>query len=908
MRVFRLHGAQFAPIGLGLALLGCGHEPTGGPTLSVSRDRAVGPAVVSADFAFEAPSLQPRSDSPIVTTATSTSGARLFLIDALAQDLATRRLTSVLVPAGAPAAAPLDLEAYSRATALRTSSGWLVLTPANTYVLGENGGVTAVRDPVPNLVGGAWGGDRALVTSALGQGRFFGADGLPLGPEFTVTSEPGTLSGGSVAFDGVKFLVAYGTVAPTTVFVTSVLPSGPTGEVAFVHNSRPSWNASQLSVGGIASSGSSFVVTFMAAPSSCGIGGACLPISPFFRVAEVDASGDITLGSTRAGGPNVTYMNGRYVVHQNSNGVFLDTEGVAVSRPNVLVTISNTFWDVTRNSAFFLGAASDGSNAVAYQGPLATRLDDNDAPQDEPPFGPLPQPTTQILPAVTFDGQHFLATWTDWGRDEVRAARVSLDGNVLDSPADTLSGADTYSRLAVSNGSKSFVTVGDGTSDVAAAMLIGQDGAKTDVDLASLQTTSSNASSAASDGVNFFLVWNNPTIDATPPRSFAALFSPTGAVLGEIDFPPLEGLPWATFDGTSYVVAYAVDQGGGQIELRAFRVSPALSLVDSTPKTLLTYAGSVTAYGAHIGSSSAGSLVSWIVGDYPSRSIRYSRLDTGLELLDAPGLDLGAKGDVSRGLNVVWDGESYWVHYHGEPGDELWARRVAPDGSLVDAQPIAVTDDAVPDRRTSVAAGTDGKLLVAYQRAFYEGDVRGRVASGRAANGGSGGTSAGGVGGTSGGVGGTSGGVGGTSGGVGGTSGGVGEGGAAGDAAGGFAGEGATGGSGNRGGAMNGGRGGSANGGASAGTESDGGESSGEGGESTGGSAGASTGGRAGSNATGGLGGAGRGSAGGGGSPPDDGGCSCSVPKRSASNPGWILALAALSWGARRRRSEPRLS
>jgi hypothetical protein len=251
MRVFRLHGAQFAPIGLGLALLGCGHEPTGGPTLSVSRDRAVGPAVVSADFAFEAPSLQPRSDSPIVTTATSTSGARLFLIDALAQDLATRRLTSVLVPAGAPAAAPLDLEAYSRATALRTSSGWLVLTPANTYVLGENGGVTAVRDPVPNLVGGAWGGDRALVTSALGQGRFFGADGLPLGPEFTVTSEPGTLSGGSVAFDGVKFLVAYGTVAPTTVFVTSVLPSGPTGEVAFVHNSRPSWNASQLSVGGI---------------------------------------------------------------------------------------------------------------------------------------------------------------------------------------------------------------------------------------------------------------------------------------------------------------------------------------------------------------------------------------------------------------------------------------------------------------------------------------------------------------------------------------------------------------------------------------------------------------------------------------------------------------------------------
>jgi hypothetical protein len=896
MRVVRLHHARLAGIGIGLALSGCGHEPTGASNLNVSRDRAVGPPVVSADFAFEAPSLQPRNDSPIVATATSTSGARLFLIDALAQDLATRRLTSVLIPAGALAAAPLDLEAYSRAMALRTSGGWLVLTPANTYVLGENGSVTAVRDPVPNFAGGAWGGDRALVTSALGQGRFLGADGLPLGPEFTVTSEPGTLSGGGVAFDGAKFLVAYGSVAPTTVFVTSVLPSGPTGEVAFVHDSRPSWNASQLSVSGIASSGSSFVVTFMAAPGSCGIGGPCLPISPFFRVAEVDASGDITLGSARSGGPSVKYVNGRYVVNQNGNGVFLDAEGVAVSRPNVLATISNTFWDVTRNSAFVLGAAADGSNAFAYQGPLATRLDDDDAPLDVPPFGPLPQPTTQILPAVTFDGQHFLATWTDWGREEVRAARVSLDGNVLDSPADTLSGADTYSRLAVSNGAKSFVTVGDGTSEVAAAMLIGQDGAKTDVDLASLQTTWSNASSAASDGVNFFLVWNNPTIDATPPRSFAALFSPAGAVLGEIDFPPLGGLPWATFDGENYVVAYAVDQGGGQIELRAFRVSPALSLVDSTPKTLLTYAGSVTAYGAHIGSSSAGSLVSWIVGDYPSRSIRYSRLDTSLELLDAPGLDLGAIGDVSRGLNVVWDGESYWVHYHGEPGDELWARRVAPDGSLVDAQPIAVTDDAIPDRRTSVAVGTDGKLLVAYQRAFYEGDVRGRFASGRAANGGSGGTSAGGTGGTSGGAGGS----GGTSaGGVGGTSGGVdpGEGGAAGEATGGFAGEGAS------GGAMNGGRGGSANGGASAGTESEGGEASGEGGESTGGSAGASTGGRAGSNATGGLGGAGRGGAGsGGGSPPDDGGCSCSVPNRSASNPGWILALAALSWGARRRR------
>jgi hypothetical protein len=892
---------------LGLALLAaaCTSAPSG--ESGVARERggvSVGPPLISMDFALGAPVLAARSDVFITAVAAGPDGY-LVLSErnvgiAHHELLGTRILDdgTITDPQGV-LIATTEVAATSGggAAAQWAGDGFLVAYGNSVWTVGADGkaGTSAPLGLVGYLAGMSWDGERALVTTTAGNGVFVSAAGSVMGSPFTI--HPLGAEGAAPVFDGTNFLVSYLTNNPSTVHVTSVGASGPTGKTATLYApGRPSaWVATTA----LAAGGGSALAHFYASPPSCALGGRCTPLEPYYQILTSAGDGSIALGAAPAVTmeSSITYGSGNYVLYSSANVVSVTTSGVPTGPAQpLLASVSAAYWEAAATTTFKLTPSLGGSGFLSWQVAWAGRVGPDFALRDDPLLAPISLPLTQSTPVATFDGTSYVTAWNDSGRGGIAAARVSTAGVTLDDPPRMVAAGVFDEPFAASNGESSVV--GWGTSDAIGLAQLTKDLSVTPLDLSPLSAPYVTSAALASDGADYLLGFSIPVVAADPPAVRASLVSELGAVAGRIDLDAQGARVAAVHDGENYVLTWMVSDGG-TIELRAARITPSLVAVDAPHRVLVDFPGTDFDLVPRITSNGSQSFVTWTQSS--DGTIRAARVSRELELLDAGGVVVANDAASTRDIVTAWDGTRYWIVWQGERGADarhvkVFGRRFTPEAVALDDAPFLVTEDVVdravvPNRAIGLAADHAGGVLFTYEQddvASHGFRVRGRMlgtapdgegGSGGAANGGTGGVVIGGPGGE-----------GGTSG----DSGGEHQGGAGGEPPSGAAGEHQRGGGGGTA-AGRGGSGGTVGGGGHGGVSARGGGAqageAGEGGGAPSAGHGGSSAGRGGRGSSGNA-GAGHAGAGTAGNGDGDSGCNCSVPSRSSGfGLAWVIAL-----------------
>jgi hypothetical protein len=378
-----------------------------------------------------------------------------------------------------------------------------------------------------------------------------------------------------------------------------------------------------------------------------------------------------------------------------------------------------------------------------------------------------------LMPDLASNGTDYLVVWRQDGGTGLYARRVTAAGAVVDTNA---------IPIDVSAGEKRFPAVDSNGKDYYVAWSVG---------------------TAAIRGARVLA-------DGTMPSAPTTL---TSAALSGIDNPGV------AFNGMNYLVVWAQSD-----RVLGARVNPATgAALDSIA---IGGSSSVGAYRPAVASNGTEWLVAWD----SNRDIRAARVGADGVVKDLNGITIDSGSDTQLGVSVAWTGSSYWVSWSA-PANVIAAKRVTPDGAVVDAAGVPIAGGiyysaAAP--MVDVAAGGGDRALFVYERyelargaaeRAYARVVPAPVASG--GNGGKGGSAAAGGGAGKGGAGGVAG--------AGGGAGMAGVGGATSATGGSTAG---AAGGGGRGGGSGGGPGGAAGGGGA--SNADGGAKAGAGGNSSG--------------------------------------------------------------------------
>ena len=261
-----------------------------------------------------------------------------------------------------------------------------------------------------------------------------------------------------------------------------------------------------------------------------------------------------------------------------------------------------------------------------------------------------PDPGSQYIPSVEFDGTNYLVVWTETRNPEgthyeIYAARVTPGGTVLDP-----------------NG---------------------------------VQITSSDASplrmpSIAFDGTNFLITWRNANSQIRGTRvspSLEVLDGANGFLIGDGFYPCV------AFDGTNYLVVWH-GWSNGVLTIFGARVTPAASVLDSFTISSATE----NQDHASVACSGGNCLAVWhryIPGLDGNTGRTYgARISTAGVVLDNPAIKIA---NYTRGSpRVVFDGTDYLVVWQDDFGltkfrdTDAFGCRVSTEGLVLDERAIPI--------------------------------------------------------------------------------------------------------------------------------------------------------------------------------------------------------------------------
>jgi len=346
--------------------------------------------------------------------------------------------------------------------------------------------------------------------------------------------------------------------------------------------------------------------------------------------------------------------------------------------------------------------------------------------------------SSEITPAVAFDGTQFLVAWADnrdGNRTDIRAARVSRTGAMLDPSAIRISTPTGYGRNpAVAAGPGGFLVAWEDYRNKSGVWATRVDASGRVLDPGGIEVFAINSEnvsrpSAAFDGTNYWVVWEHGF-----SRQFVAArrVSPQGAALGA---GPLAlqrnpgnyseaSHPAIACDGASCLAVWDRE------EFNSNRIHAARLLSDGTfadaAELDLGWAGQQAA--PCVAAGAGGFAVLW----------RYDGL--ALRRVTAAGALNGDAVQVAAGTSlyspaIAWDGRAYaaaWRRWT-EAKVELFTAWVSPDGVPVEAAaPVALP--ATVGEVVSLAGDGTGRALLAYSRfdpdpRFNAWRVRARLAS-----------------------------------------------------------------------------------------------------------------------------------------------------------------------------------
>ncbi|MGK3998798.1 hypothetical protein [Sorangium sp. So ce1024] len=409
---------------------------------------------------------------------------------------------------------------------------------------------------------------------------------------------------------------------------------------------------------------------------------------------------------------------------------------------------------------------------------LAARVAPDGTVLDLQPMVIAAGPGREGRPAVTFDGVNFVVAWADdtgpWGppsaSSDIRAARVSPDGVVLDPGGFVVSSAEhpDSDPTVVSLGETTFVAwtaqddgvrfarlsasgevldpggvpVGSGpvpgdltfdggpalATDGAGALLAWNDGdlriARVSADGAVLEPGGVPIASggglqpvAAFDGEQYWIVWNDDGVRAMRVATDGAVLDPDGISIHEGESGGDTNLV-AAADGEDLLVVWATSDAssGITVDLRATRVSRAGEVLD--PGGTVVASGWPMYTQMALAAGGDGAFAAWMQGGLEaSWDIFGVALRGATPDASGPAPIAVAPSDQSWPA-VTFDGQNYIAVWSDDRvvSRSIYAARVSPSGDLLDPAGILVGGTRMHDAEPLPVF--DGRNTVVVWRAY----------------------------------------------------------------------------------------------------------------------------------------------------------------------------------------------
>jgi large repetitive protein len=612
----------------------------------------------------------------------------------------------------------------------RVSTGGTVLDPGGVAIS------TAPRDQRQPAVAAdstdylvTWNDGRSGLDDIYG--ARVSAAGVVLDPSgIAISTAPNEQLKPAVAFDGANYLVAWGDArsGEYRVFAARVSRAGsvldPSGitisgsgganpAIAFDGtNYLVAWQSGANDIYGARVSPAGIVLDSQGIAISTGPNYQLIPVIAFGGGNYLVAWTDYRAGAT----------DDIYGARVSTAGVLLDSDGIAIS------TAPNEQWAAA--------VGFDGSNyLVAFTSQNRPNVSDYDIRAARVSLvGSVLDPdgitisiaaNTQHSPAVAFDGTNYLVVWRDErsANAAIYGARVSQAGAALDGSAIAVSaGASGQSSPAVVfDGTNYLVAWADGASGIRGAR-VSQAGTVLDPNGIAFAASGYDPA-VAFDGTNYLVVWADSWTDPDD-RVFSAIdgarVSPEGFVLGGIAIWTTGGdalAPAVAFDGANYLVVW----GPGSIY--GARVSPNGVVLD--PSGIVISTGSGDEFDSTIAFDGTNYLVAWADSRTGGTTDIYgARVRPDGTVLDPSGIAISTAANAQTSPALAFDGADYlvaWADARAGVGiDRIYGARVSPNGAVLDPDGFAISATSDDEELPAAVGGGTARAAVAYERVASE--------------------------------------------------------------------------------------------------------------------------------------------------------------------------------------------
>ena len=344
--------------------------------------------------------------------------------------------------------------------------------------------------------------------------------------------------------------------------------------------------------------------------------------------------------------------------------------------------------------------------------------------------GPASGMTDQWDPVAAFDGTNYLVLWTDGYIDDydIRGARVSATGTVLDSDGISISsaGSDKLYPAVAFNGTNYFVAWEEG-SYICGSCYVDVYGARVDPSGEVLDTPRivistvadcQGGPAVASDGTDFLVAWHDDRGGSLDIRG--ARISAEGVVLDTAGIAisiaaGYQMFPAIAFDGTNYFVVWG-DGRSGSWDIYGARVSPSGVVLDTAGIAISAAPGNQMNPG--VAFDGMNYLVVWEDGRSDFPDVYAARVSAGGIVLDAAGIAVSPASGPKMSPAIAFDGTNYvLVWQDGRRSSDMYGARVSPSGVVLDTTGIAISRDSTSSGEQMAPAIASGRVcasLVAY--------------------------------------------------------------------------------------------------------------------------------------------------------------------------------------------------
>jgi hypothetical protein len=453
----------------------------------------------------------------------------------------------------------------------------------------------------------------------------------------------------------------------------------------------------------------------------------------------ISDSADYAYAAVAAGDSGFMVVWGDGDIHAarvSRDGVVLDTTGIPVCTSPGSQGYPTVCFD---GSDYLVVWEDDRTNPGDI---YCARLDQSGAVLDSSAIAVSISSRIQHYPVAVFDGSNYLTVWENYCHDtfNIYGARVNVLGQLLDTSALCISTnpIGNGNAAAVFNGENTFVAWNDWRSDLYPVIYCARvspfEGlVDTNGILVSTSANEEVSPTAAFDGNNYLVAWEDHRQGPSNFDIFATRVSQSGAILDARSFPISEAessqsYPRLAFGGSDYLAVWE-DGRNGNPDVYGARVTPAGVVLDTAG--IAISAGEYGQCQPAVAAGNAQFLVAWAASLGHDRcEVRCARLTPAGQVLDSAGILVADGAANCGGLSISFDGVNYLVVWDDarQGYSHIFAARVGPAGNVLDSTPIQLSRPADQSQvLASAAFGVSSYLAVwsSFRPPEYYSDILG---------------------------------------------------------------------------------------------------------------------------------------------------------------------------------------